>query len=203
MDVEQVRPLLLNCAEEFIHELQRRRAEVLNGRVKINRMNRNHRWQPGHETVLHLRHQSFQIAPLCCGLHFDGTKSGKHSVSIQIWARSLARAVLHYAHSSFEPGRSRIRICTIARRTGTEGTRSKQLPENSRRALDRGPLVVHCQESAYGPHLRVPVLIHDPRHSPVNVWSLCMPQFLDQLRPLSTGVQFSRHRPLAKMSQPM
>src|SRR5713101_474536 len=144
MNVKPVRPFFFERAKEFIQELQRRRAEILNGRVKINRMNGDHCRRTARETPLHLRHQSLNIAPLGGGLHFNRSKSRKHSIFVQIGASSLAWPVLHAvldavldavlkdAHSSFEPGRSRIRVCAVARRTGAEWARGKQVPENSR-----------------------------------------------------------------------
>src|SRR5258708_5110047 len=113
-------------------------------------MNRDHRWQTGYETPRRLRHQCLHITPFDGRLHFNRTKRPKHSAFIDAWTYQLAGTFLRDAPASFEPGRSRIRICTIARRTGTEWTRGKQLPKNSRRALDRSPLVVHWQKSAYG-----------------------------------------------------
>src|SRR5713101_4541260 len=206
MDVKQGRPFFFERAKEFIQELQRRRAEILN-----DRMNRDDRRQTARETLLCLHHQSLHIAPLRGGLHFNRSKSRKHSVFVQIGASSLAwpvlhavlDAVLHGAHSSLEPCRSRIRVCAVARRTGAEWARGKQVPENSRRTVDRSPLLVQWQESTCGPQLRTPVLIPDPRHPPVNVRSLRPPQFFHQLRPLSANGQFSRNRPFAKVSQPM
>src|SRR6266851_5188951 len=207
MDVKQVRPLCFQRGQEFIQELQRGRAEILNGRVEINRMNRNHRRRTARETLLHPRQKSLHIAPLRGGLHFNRSKSRKHSIFVQIGAGSLAwpvlHAVLHDAHSGFEPGRSRIRVCTIPRRTGAEWASSKYVTENSRRTLDRSSLLVQWQESTCGPQLRVPVLIPNPRHPPVNVRSLRPPQFFHQLRALTANGQFSRHRTFAKVSQPM
>src|SRR5260370_14096277 len=114
MEVKQVGPVCCKRGQEFIQELQGGGAEILNGRVEINRMNRNHRRRTARETLLHPRQKSLHIAPLRGGLHFKRSKSRKHSIFFLIGYVSLAwpviKAVLQDTHSGFEPCRSLIHI---------------------------------------------------------------------------------------------
>src|SRR5258708_16878197 len=118
-----------------MEECEGGRGEILNGRGEINRRNRNPRRRTARETLLHPRQKSLHIAPLRGGFHFNRSKSRKHSVFVQIGAGALAwpvlHAVLHGAHSSLEPCRSRIRVCALARPTGAEWAPGKQTPQNS------------------------------------------------------------------------
>src|SRR5208282_6526706 len=130
---------------------------------------------PHRETFPNLLYQLLQAARTNGRLYFHSAKSGEHPSFIKAGSFAPPGPVLRDAHPSLEPRRSRILVGTIPWRTRAERCRLKQPVENFRRAPDSIPLRIQCQKSSRGLHLRVPILVSDPRHPPVNVRSLCLP----------------------------
>src|SRR5689334_9343887 len=90
-------------------------------------------------------------------------------VSIEVGRAECSGAILRHLYSVLRPSANGIFIRAITRGTGRTRQRSKHARKSTDCLTNQLLLNIFRQEALFWTVLRIPVLITDPRHSPVDI----------------------------------